>query len=621
MAGIIAMGELAHELESLITRIETGLAQRRRECARRGAGRRSMNCRACARRSPPGVRAAALQALIARIQSAASRHSGGGRRHRARSSQPIPESPGTPPASRSASQPPPGREPASFEQTSEAPDPQPPHAAIARVHGTAGQYCRSTSSRRCALETAGEQPRPAVSLEASTPPQPPVETAAAATHAPPAPAAPLPPGREPVAAADRVEMARVSAELLDQLLNNAGEVSISRARLEQQLGSIEFNLGELSRTVTRLKEQLRKLEIETEAQILHRHENEAGHRAGFDPLELDRYSSIQQFSRALAESANDVGQHPGPAREPDRRGAEPAAAAVAHRHRAAERADAHAHGVAAAARAAPGAHRAPGAPPIPASGRAASSRAPRASSIGRCSSACCRRSSTCCATPWCTASRSPEARRAAGKDETGHIRLNLQREGAEVIVEVSDDGAGMNLAAIRAKGLELGLIRPDQELSDEDVMQLVLEPGFSTASSLTQQAGRGVGMDVVAVEIKKLGGALHMESTPGRGTRFTIRLPFTLAISHALVVRTGDEYYALPLPTVEGVVRLARDEVADASARRQRQLQPRRPEVPPAAAGAVRRHGSPRRCPSRTSRFRWCWCAPASIPPAWWPMS
>jgi len=90
----------------------------------------------------------------------------------------------------------------------------------------------------------------------------------------------------------------------------------------------------------------------------------------------------------------------------------------------------------------------------------------------------------------------------------------------------------------------------------------VLEPGFSTASTLTQQAGRGVGMDVVAVEIKKLGGALHMESTAGQGTRFTIRLPFTLAISHALVVRTGDEYYALPLPTVEGVVRLSREEVA-----------------------------------------------------------
>jgi chemosensory pili system protein ChpA (sensor histidine kinase/response regulator) len=120
----------------------------------------------------------------------------------------------------------------------------------------------------------------------------------------------------------------------------------------------------------------------------------------------------------------------------------------------------------------------------------------------------------------------------------------------------------MNLNAIRNKGLALGLIHADQALSDEDVMQLVLEPGFSTADSLTQQAGRGVGMDVVATEIKKLGGALYMESTPGSGTRFTIKLPFTLAISHALVVRIADEFYALPLPTVEGVVRLSREDLA-----------------------------------------------------------
>src|SRR5581483_1448250 len=116
----------------------------------------------------------------------------------------------------------------------------------------------------------------------------------------------VPPGREPVVAAERQEMARVDADLLDQLLNISGEASIARSRLEQQLGSIDFNLGELSRTVTRLKEQLRSLEIETEAQILHRHEDESGHRGDFDPLELDRYSSIQQFSRALAETANDV---------------------------------------------------------------------------------------------------------------------------------------------------------------------------------------------------------------------------------------------------------------------------------------------------------------------------
>ncbi|MDH4105753.1 MAG: Hpt domain-containing protein, partial [Gammaproteobacteria bacterium] len=113
-------------------------------------------------------------------------------------------------------------------------------------------------------------------------------------------ALPVLPGREPVAPAERAELARVDAELLDELLNNAGEVSIFRARIEQQMTSIEFNLAELDRTVTRLRDQLRKLEMETEAQILHKHQTEeAAPRTDFDPLELDRYSNIQQLSRAL----------------------------------------------------------------------------------------------------------------------------------------------------------------------------------------------------------------------------------------------------------------------------------------------------------------------------------
>jgi chemosensory pili system protein ChpA (sensor histidine kinase/response regulator) len=376
----------------------------------------------------------------------------------------------------------------------------------------------------------------------------------------PAQVAPLPPGREPVASSDRVEMARVSAELLDELLNSAGEVSIARARLEQQLGSIEFNLGELSRTVTRLKEQLRKLEIETEAQILHRHEKDITQRHDFDPLEMDRYSSIQQFSRALAESASDVGSIQGLLenliseaqnllQQQSRTVTELQNGLMRTRMVSMQR---HVPRLARIVR------------------QSAAETGKRAELVvDGASGELDRQVLERMMPPFEHMLRNavvhgielPGVRRAAGKDETGHIHLNLRREGAEVIVEVTDDGAGMNLRAIRTKGLELGLIRPDQELSDEDVMQLVLEPGFSTAGTLTQQAGRGVGMDVVAVEIKKLGGALHMESTPGRGSRFTIRLPFTLAISHALVVRTGDEFYALPLPTVEGVVRVPRAEV------------------------------------------------------------
>jgi chemosensory pili system protein ChpA (sensor histidine kinase/response regulator) len=374
------------------------------------------------------------------------------------------------------------------------------------------------------------------------------------------PPAPVPPGREPVAPVERQEMARVDAELLDTLLNISGEASIARSRLEQQLGSFDFNLGELSRTVTRLKEQLRSLEIETEAQILHRHEDDAGHRSEFDPLELDRYSSIQQFSRALAETANDVAsiqQLLENQAKDTQTLLQQQARTITELQNGLMRTrmvpfQRHVQRLARIVR------------------QAASDTGKRAELIVEgASGELDRQVLERMLPPFEHMLRNavvhgiekPEERVRAGKPEAGRIVLELHREGAEVMVRLVDDGAGMNLKAIRAKGQALGLIAPGLVISDEDAMQLILEPGFSTAGSITQQAGRGVGMDVVATEIKRLGGALHMETKAGEGTVFTIRLPFTLAISHALVVRTGEEFYALPLPTVEGVLRLSKAEV------------------------------------------------------------
>ncbi len=591
MAGIMAMGDLSHEMETLITRIEDGLTGSD-ENARLVAQQALDELSRMRETVVAGRGVAPVPSLIARI-------------HALSSDAPPPSVAATAAVAEPA---------AAYEQPAPADTPAPaieePLVAVASPaedhvtddaaaneavvisEGDAGanahDYALAPADEPVAEATAPEEPvtfewNPAAEAARQAEPQvePEVEAqveapAAAASVASedavtssvpiaasaPTVAALLPPGREPVVAAERVEMARVSADLLDQLLNNAGEVSIARARLEQQLGSIEFNLGELSRTVTRLKDQLRKLEIETEAQILHRHDNESGHRQDFDPLELDRYSSIQQFSRALAESSNDVGSIQGLLenmiteaqnllQQQSRTVTELQNGLMRTRMVSMQR---HVQRLSRIVR------------------QAASDTGKRAELIvDGASGELDRQVLERMLPPFEHLLRNavvhgietPSARLAAGKDETGRIHLHLKREGAEVIVEVSDDGAGMNLGAIRTKGLELGLIRPDQQLSDEDVMQLVLEPGFSTASALTHQAGRGVGMDVVAVEIKKLGGALHMETERGRGTRFTIRLPFTLAISHALVTRTGDEYYALPLPTVEGVVRLPRSEVLE----------------------------------------------------------
>ena len=519
MAGISSMGDLAHELETLIGQIELGLVPH--GDGARHAAQSSLDELARMRdivvqgRNPPPARdqLAALHAIA---------------------------------------------NPESAPAQPEASDATVLQPMLSMPAGNAGELPAAAVGAANELATAADETSAEPTIETRILPAPPVSPAVAT--APPALPA-VPPGREPVPQSDRPEMARVDAELLDQLLNQSGEVSIGRARLEQQVSSIDHNLGELSRTVTRLKEQLRNLEIETEKQILHRYENEQPSRGDFDPLELDRYSSIQQLSRALAETASDVAsiqqllesltQDTGNLLQQQAR-------VVTELQNGLMRTrmvpfQRHAQRLSRIVRQA-----------------AADSGKQAELIIDGASGELDRQVLERMLPPFEHILRNavvhgietPDVRAAAGKSDGGRIQMQLRREGSEVVVEIADDGAGMNIPAIRSKGVALGLIRADRNLSDNDIMQLVLEPGFSTASTVTQQAGRGVGMDVVATEIKKLGGALHMESKPGQGTRFTIRLPFTLAISHALVVRVEDELYALPLPTVEGVVRLSRDEVA-----------------------------------------------------------
>ncbi len=368
------------------------------------------------------------------------------------------------------------------------------------------------------------------------------------------------PGREsqPV---ERAELARVDADLLDTMLNNAGEVSIFRARLDQQINSIDFNLAELARTVTRLKEQLRGLEIETEVQVLNRHRSEDSMRSDFDPLELDRYSAIQQFSRALAETSGDVGSIQG-LLESLARDAQnllgQQARVITELQNSLMRTrmvpfQRHVQRLTRLVR------------------QAASDTGKHAELIVQGAAAELDRQSLERMVPPLEhmlrnaivhGIERPERRAQVGKATTGRITINLTRDGAEVIIVVTDDGAGIDVKLIREKAISLGLADPQAKLTDEEAMQLILEPGFSTAGRVTQSAGRGVGMDVVATEVKKLGGGLFIESKVGEGSRFTIRLPFTLAISQALIVRVAEEIYALPLATVEGVVRLPRNIVA-----------------------------------------------------------
>ena len=146
---------------------------------------------------------------------------------------------------------------------------------------------------------------------------------------------------------------------------------------------------------------------------------------------------------------------------------------------------------------------------------------------------------------------SPEAHRAAGKPEGGQIRVSAHQAGGEVVITVADDGCGINRAAVRAKAEAQGLIAEGAVLEDNDLLQMIFHPGFSTAVQVTNLSGRGVGMDVVKKTIESLRGTIRIESTDGVGARIMLHLPLTLAIIECMLVRVGDGRYAIPLSAVE----------------------------------------------------------------------
>jgi len=358
------------------------------------------------------------------------------------------------------------------------------------------------------------------------------------------------------------EQVRVRAELLDRLVNYAGEVAIYRSRLEQQLGAFRGATAEMEQTNTRLRDQLRRLDIETEAQIIARYQREGETRdETFDPLELDRFSNLQQLSRALAETAADLSslqstlddltqgydtlllqqsrvsselqeglmrtrmvpfdtivprlrrvlrqaatdtgkpvqlKLDGAQGELDRNVLERMTAPLEHMLR-----NAVAHGL-----------------------------------------------------------EKPDQRSAAGKPAEGTVTIAIRKEGSEVVLQITDDGKGLDRDAIRQRGELRGLVRKDAVLSSAQLDALILEPGFSTAEEVSQLAGRGVGMDVVASEVRQLGGTLDIHSERGTGTVFTLRLPQTLAVTQAAFVRIGEITFAVPIASVRGVGRIQREELA-----------------------------------------------------------
>ncbi|OWB28766.1 Hpt domain-containing protein [Xanthomonas oryzae] len=354
------------------------------------------------------------------------------------------------------------------------------------------------------------------------------------------------------------EQVRVRAELLDRLVNHAGEVAIYRSRLEQQLGAFRGAMGELDRTNARLRDQLRRLDLETEAQIVARYQREQdqGDRT-FDPLELDRFSTLQQLSRALNESAADLGglqgvledlsrQYDGLLQQQSRVSSELQDGLMRARM-------------------------------VPFEGLVPRLRRvvrQAASDTGKqvhlllegTQGELDRNVLDRMVAPLEHMLRNsvahgletPEQRRDAGKPEEGSIAIRLRREGSEIVLEVADDGAGLDREAIRRRGEQRGLIEPGQELSDAELDGLIFASGFSTSEQVSQLAGRGVGMDVVRNEVRQVGGSVDIHSVRGQGVTFTLRLPQTLAVTQAVFVRIGETTFAVPVGSVSGIGRISR---------------------------------------------------------------
>ncbi|RTL33894.1 MAG: response regulator [Burkholderiales bacterium] len=356
---------------------------------------------------------------------------------------------------------------------------------------------------------------------------------------------------------------RVRPQLLDRLVNHAGEVSITRTRLQSQVGQIRGSLTDLTDNLERLRQQLRDIELQAETQLSTRMEAARAANQNFDPLEFDRYTRFQELTRMMAESVNDVAT----VQRTLQRNLETAEDQLAAQARLTRDlqddllrtrmvefeglSDRLYRVVRQAAK--------------------ETGKQVRLDIVGgaieidrgvleRMTGSFEHLLRNCIT----HGIEDPATRTAAGKDATGQVIVSLRHEGNEVAIEFRDDGAGLNLERIRQRGLDMGLLPPDAMPSEAELSQLIFTSGFSTAESVTELAGRGIGMDVVRAEVNAMGGRIETATLLGKGTTFTLILPLTTAVTKVVMLRCGDINIAVPTHLIEMVRRARPQEVVQA---------------------------------------------------------
>jgi chemosensory pili system protein ChpA (sensor histidine kinase/response regulator) len=348
---------------------------------------------------------------------------------------------------------------------------------------------------------------------------------------------------------------RVKSQLIDRMVNQAGEVMISRSRLESRLGQLRGSLDELTGNLERLRRQLRDIELQSESQMQSRLAQTKDSAQSFDPLEFDRFTRVQELTRMMAESVHDVATLQRNLQQTVE-GVEDDLIAQARQTRELQRdllrtrmvefesISERLYGV---VRQAAKDFDKPVKLDIVGGSldmdRGVLERVASAfehllrNAVGH-------------------GIEAAPLRAAAGKPSVGSIAITVEQQSNDVAVTFSDDGAGLDLARIREKALAQGQITAEQVLSDEQVANLIFASGLSTASEVSEMAGRGIGMDVVRNEVNALGGRIELSTQHGQGTQFKLVLPLTTAVTQVVLLRMGDVVMGVPASLVELVRRV-----------------------------------------------------------------
>ncbi len=347
---------------------------------------------------------------------------------------------------------------------------------------------------------------------------------------------------------------RVRSQLLDRLVNQAGEVMITRSRLEAELGQLRGSMGELTGNLDRLRAQLRDIEVQSESQMQSRMALAKESNAEFDPLEFDRFTRVQELTRMMAESVNDVAtvqrniQRTVEATEDDlitqaRQTRELQRDLLRTRMVEFEGISERLYRVVRQASKDSGKQ-------VKLEITGGSIEMDRGV-LDRMTPAFEHLLRNCVA----HGIEDAEARIKAGKDGSGQITISLHQEGNDVSVEFRDDGAGLNITRIRERAVSQGLLTNDSKMDDSDAADLIFTPGFTTASQVTELSGRGIGMDVVRSDVYALGGRIETSTSAGQGTSFKLVMPLTTAVTQVVMLRIGKLSVGVPATLVESVRR------------------------------------------------------------------